>query len=42
MDPEIRDYIQGHTPRTEGEAYGDISPEVTFREIKQLPTYIID
>jgi integrase len=42
MDPEIRDYIQGHAPRTEGEAYGDISPEVTFREIKRLPRYVID
>ena len=41
MDPEIRDYIQGHAPRTEGEAYGDISPKVTLREIKRLPAYDI-
>ncbi len=39
MDPEIRDYIQGHAPRTEGEAYGDISPDVMLREIKRLPSY---
>lgn len=41
MDPEIRDYIQGHAPRTEGEAYGDISPAVTLREIRRLPRYVV-
>ena len=41
MDPEVRDYIQGHAPRTEGEAYGDISAEVTLREIKRLRSYDI-
>ncbi|WPZ03070.1 DUF6538 domain-containing protein [Blastomonas marina] len=39
LDPEIRDYIQGHKPRTEGEAYGEIDVEVTLREIKKLPRY---
>ncbi|SFO95498.1 DUF6538 domain-containing protein [Qipengyuania nanhaisediminis] len=39
MSPEIRDAIQGHAPRTEGEAYGDISPQAMFREISKLPRY---
>lgn len=41
MDPETRDAIQGHVPRTEGEAYGDHPPEVMLREIKRLPRYEI-
>jgi len=41
MDPEIRDRVQGHAPRTEGEGYGDVSPEATLREIKLLPRYEI-
>lgn len=39
MDPEVRDYIQGHAHRTEGEAYGDVHPEVTRHEIEKLPRY---
>lgn len=39
MDPEIRDRIQGHAPRTEGEGYGDVSPEATLREVSLLPKY---
>lgn len=39
MSPEIRDAIQGHAPRTEGEAYGDISPTAMLREIKKVPRY---
>jgi integrase len=42
MDPEIRDVIQGHSPRTVGEAYGDTFPEVSFREIAKLPAYRTD
>lgn len=41
MDPEIRDRMQGHTPRTEGEAYGDVSVGATLREIRRLPRYAI-
>lgn len=41
MDPEIRDRIQGHAPRTEGEGYGDVSPEAMVREIKRLPRYVV-
>jgi integrase len=39
MDREIRDAIQGHAPRTEGEAYGDFPPDVMLREIRKLPHY---
>lgn len=39
MDPEIRDAIQGHVPRTEGEGYGDTFPEVALRELEKLPRY---
>lgn len=42
MDPEVRDLIQGHVPRTEGEDYGDTFPEVSLREIKRLPRYKVD
>ncbi len=37
MEPEVRDAIQGHVPRTEGEGYGDTPPEVSLREIRKLP-----
>lgn len=42
MDPEIRDVIQGHSPRTVGETYGDTFPEVSLREIEKLPRYEVD
>jgi integrase len=38
MDPEVRDAIKGHKPRTEGELYGDDVPiEAKWLEIKRLP-----
>jgi len=39
MDPEIRDRIQGHAPRTEGEGYGDVPVDVSYEAIAQLPRY---
>lgn len=39
MPSEIRDYIQGHVPRTEGEAYGEVSVKATFEAIRSLPRY---
>lgn len=39
IDAEIRDAIQGHVPRTEGEAYGDISPSVMLRELEKLQRF---
>ncbi|WNK01065.1 tyrosine-type recombinase/integrase [Thalassospiraceae bacterium LMO-JJ14] len=39
MDPRIRDYIQGHAPRTEGEAYGGNTPKAQFRELSKMPQY---
>lgn len=41
MDNEIRDVIQGHRPRTEGEDYGDTFPVVSLRELKKLRRYPI-
>lgn len=41
MDPEIRDRVQGHVPRTEGEGYGDVPPDVMLREISRLPKYVV-
>lgn len=42
MSGEIRDAIQGHVPRTEGEAYGEFSPIAMKREIEKLPRYDTD
>ncbi len=39
MDPETRDAIQGHRPRTEGEEYGEIPVAVLARAIEMLPRY---
>lgn len=39
MDPEIRDVIQGHSPRNVGATYGDTFPDVSLREISKLPRY---
>ncbi|WGS01085.1 hypothetical protein MTX26_09795 [Bradyrhizobium sp. ISRA443] len=39
MDPEVRDAIQGHAPRTEGEDYGEVPPDVMLSEIRKLPKY---
>lgn len=39
MDREVRDVVQGHVPRTEGEDYGDTLPAVMLREIAKLPRY---
>jgi len=39
MDPEVRDVVQGHAPRTQGEDYGEFPPEVMLREIEKLPRY---
>jgi integrase len=42
MIPEIRDYIQGHVPRNEGEGYGDKSSKATLAEIALHPKYEVD
>lgn len=40
MHPEVRDAIQGHVPRTEGEKYGGTVPiEAKWQEILRLPRY---
>lgn len=42
MDVGARDYMQGHVPATEGEAYGDFPPDVLLHEISKLPRIVID
>ena len=37
MDVGARDYMQGHVPATEGEAYGDFPPDVLLHEISKMP-----
>jgi integrase len=39
IDPETRDAIQGHKPRTEGEEYGFVPVSVMAAAIKKLPRY---
>lgn len=39
MSMEIRDYFQGHAPRTEGEQYGEVSVQATYEAIRRLPRY---
>lgn len=41
MDVSIRDYMQGHVPRTEGEGYGEYPPEALAREIAKLPRFAL-
>ncbi|QUS42113.1 integrase [Tardiphaga alba] len=42
LDAEKRDAIQGHAPRTEGENYGEIPPDVMLPEILKLPRYEVE
>ncbi len=42
MDREVRDVIQGHAPRTEGEGYGITETQVKYDAIKLLPNYVIE
>ncbi|MBY5826305.1 DUF6538 domain-containing protein [Rhizobium leguminosarum] len=39
MDVGARDYMQGHVPATEGEAYGGYKPHVLAHEIAKLPRF---
>jgi integrase len=42
MDAEIRDAIQGHAPRTEGERYGETPIDAKWKEILLLPRYDVE
>lgn len=42
IDAETRDAIQGHVPRTEGEAYGEMPIEVIWAAIRKLPRYKVE
>jgi integrase len=39
MDVGARDYMQGHSPATDGEAYGSFYPQVLAHEIEKLPRF---
>lgn len=39
MDVGARDYMQGHVPATEGEAYGGYEPHVLAHEIAKVPRF---
>lgn len=39
MDPEVRDAIQGHAPKTEGEAYGEWPLDALRAEVEKLVRY---
>jgi integrase len=41
MDAEVRDAIQGHATRTEGEDYGEVTTDVMLAEITKVPRYEI-
>lgn len=42
MDVGARDYMQGHVPATEGEAYGGFEPHVLVHEISKLPRFELE
>jgi hypothetical protein len=39
---QVLDAIQGHAPRTEGEDYGEVPPEVMRKEILKYLRYEIE
>ena len=39
MDAEIRDYLQGHAPRTEGEHYGEYPTAILKTAIDLIPAW---
>ena len=40
MDPEARDAIQGHAPKTEGEAYGEWPLDALHEEVEKVKPYL--
>lgn len=42
IDPRVIDAIQGHSPRTSGEAYGEVSLSARKRAIEQFPAMPVD
>jgi integrase len=42
MDVGTRDYMQGHVPATEGEAYGGFKPHVLAHAIAKLPRFELE
>lgn len=42
MKDEVRDYLQGHVPGTEGAKYGDFPPPLLYHEICKIPYFSFD
>ncbi|WP_374304982.1 DUF6538 domain-containing protein [Methylocella sp.] len=42
MPADVRDYLQGHAPRSEGEAYGHMPIELLVEWVAKLPRYEAD
>jgi hypothetical protein len=40
--PEVRDALQGHAPRSEGEAYGEWPIEALADAIERIPRFVSD
>lgn len=41
MDPEARDALQGHAPKTEGQAYGEWPLDALRAEVEKLGRYVL-
>ena len=39
IEPEVRDALQGHAPRSVGESYGEWPIDVLLRSIELLPRF---
>jgi integrase len=39
IDPEVRDVLQGHAPRSIGEQYGDWLPDILAEAIERIPRF---
>jgi hypothetical protein len=41
VEPEVRDYLQGHAPRSVAERYGEMPIKAQAGAIRRLPRYKI-
>lgn len=40
VNQQVIDYIDGHAPRTVGETYGSVWPQVSFEAVSKIPPYL--
>ncbi|WP_417583377.1 DUF6538 domain-containing protein [Pelagibacterium sp.] len=40
VNPQVIDHIDGHAPRTVGETYGSVWPQVSFEAVSKIPPYL--